>query len=102
MKNIQEIIKKRYIVDCFPNDEIEILKILISTLMKQHNIVDSKTLIKKENTKLYGSPAIEYHSYLRSYAHFRTLPDVTSKLTELQKEIDNLKNCMNQKKSENK
>lgn len=30
--------------------------------------------VKKENTKLYGSPAIDYNNYLKSYAIFKSLP----------------------------
>ncbi|MEM9548118.1 MAG: UDP-3-O-(3-hydroxymyristoyl)glucosamine N-acyltransferase [Bacteroidota bacterium] len=50
----------------------------------------SKT-IKKENTKLYGTPALSYHNYLKSYAHFRSLPDIAKQVIELQKEIEKLK-----------
>lgn len=39
--------------------------------------------VKEENAKLYGSPAIEYSNYLRSYAEFK-------KLTELSKQVRKL------------
>ena len=47
--------------------------------------------VKKENSKLYGTPAISYHNYLKSYSHFKNLPDLAKKMNELQKEIDSLK-----------
>jgi len=47
--------------------------------------------IKKEGTKLYGYPAIEYNNYLRSYAAFKNLPDLMSQLHKMQKELDQLK-----------
>lgn len=51
--------------------------------------------IKKENSKLYGTPAIEYQKYLKSYAHFKSLPDITKQVKELQKEIEQLKKNIN-------
>jgi len=47
--------------------------------------------IKEENTKLYGTPAISYQNYLRSYAHFKGLPEMADKMKKLQKEIELLK-----------
>jgi len=37
-----------------------------------------------ENARLYGSPALEYTKYLRSYAVFRKLPELNNQLNELQ------------------
>ena len=34
---------------------------------------------------LYGSPAISYNDYLRSYVHFRNLPDIVRKINTLDK-----------------
>jgi UDP-3-O-[3-hydroxymyristoyl] glucosamine N-acyltransferase len=47
--------------------------------------------IKKEGTALYGSPAMPYTDYLRSYAVFRRLPDLSRQIEELKKEIAKLK-----------
>jgi len=43
--------------------------------------------IKNKNTRLYGSPAIEYTSYLRSYAIFKRLPSLLEKLGVLEKSV---------------
>lgn len=41
--------------------------------------------IKKENTSLYGSPAIDYANYLRSYAVFKNLPELSKKVNTIEK-----------------
>lgn len=41
--------------------------------------------IKEENAKLFGSPAIEYGNYVRSYAVFKQLPALFKKIRELEK-----------------
>lgn len=43
--------------------------------------------IKKENTSLYGSPAIDYANYLRSYAVFKNLPELSKKVNRLEKDL---------------
>ncbi len=48
--------------------------------------------IKKEGTKLYGYPAIEYNNYLRSYAAFKNLPELVVKMQKMEKELEELKN----------
>ncbi len=47
--------------------------------------------IKKENTAIYGSPALAYNDFLRSYAVFRNLPDLSKQIKALQEEIKHLK-----------
>ena len=47
--------------------------------------------IKKEDTSVYGSPALDYNNYLRSYAVFRRLPDLQQKINELEKKLAELK-----------
>ena len=47
--------------------------------------------IKTENTAIYGSPALPYNDYLRSYAVFRKLPDLVKQINELKKTINDLK-----------
>ncbi len=47
--------------------------------------------ITEANSKWYGTPAIEYRNYLRSYAHFRNLPDVVQKMRSLEKELEAIK-----------
>lgn len=46
--------------------------------------------VKMENSMLYGSPAIEYSNYLKSYAAFKQLPDLMQKLRALEKQIRDL------------
>ena len=41
--------------------------------------------VKKKNAKLFGSPAFEYTRFLRSYAVFRKLPELLSRLSALEK-----------------
>lgn len=46
---------------------------------------------KLEGQSLYGTPAIDFASYLRSYAHFKVLPDLAAEVRKLKKEIGELK-----------
>lgn len=46
---------------------------------------------KEENTKLFGTPAIDYMNYVKSYAHFKQLPALIRELNTLKKEIEHLK-----------
>ena len=39
--------------------------------------------VKKEKTAIYGSPAISYANYLRSYAVFKNLPELSKKVNLL-------------------
>jgi UDP-3-O-[3-hydroxymyristoyl] glucosamine N-acyltransferase len=48
--------------------------------------------IKKENTSLYGTPAMDYQGYLKSYAHFKKLPDLSDRLRKLESIIEELQN----------
>ncbi len=43
--------------------------------------------VDKEGERLYGSPAIKYIDYLKSYSVFRKLPEIQKKLNELEKEL---------------
>lgn len=52
--------------------------------------------VKEANQKLYGYPAMNYQGYLRSYAHFRRLPDLAQEVRALRKEIESLKTKQNQ------
>lgn len=47
--------------------------------------------VKEENTAIYGSPAMPYNNYLRSYAVFRRLPELSRQIATLEKEIKRLK-----------
>lgn len=47
--------------------------------------------VKESNTKLYGYPALDYSNYLKSYAHFKNLPDLVKKINELESQISKLK-----------
>ena len=46
--------------------------------------------VKTENTSLFGSPAIPYSNYLRSYTGFKQLPDLIKKINELEKQVKSL------------
>jgi len=48
--------------------------------------------ISKKNSKWYGSPAIKYFNYLRSFAIFKKLPELKKEIAELKQEIKELKN----------
>ncbi len=48
--------------------------------------------IKEPNSKLYGYPALEYSSYLKSYAYFKKLPDMAVKLKQLEMQIQKINN----------
>jgi UDP-3-O-[3-hydroxymyristoyl] glucosamine N-acyltransferase len=41
-----------------------------------------------EGSKLFGSPAITFTQYLKSYAVFKQLPDLIRKIEELEKRVD--------------
>ncbi|MEE9440127.1 MAG: UDP-3-O-(3-hydroxymyristoyl)glucosamine N-acyltransferase [Saprospiraceae bacterium] len=78
--------------DCVIGGQVGIighLKIADGVMIQGQSGVTSN--IKKENSKLYGTPAINYSSYLKSYAHFKTLPDIAKQIQELRKEIEQLK-----------
>jgi len=47
--------------------------------------------VKEENAKLYGYPAINYQTYLKSFAHFKDLPDMAKEMRKMQKELQELK-----------
>jgi|SRR6056297_1752417 len=46
---------------------------------------------KKEGEKLYGTPAISYSQYLRSYAIFRNLPDHLKRIKKMEEELKELR-----------
>ncbi len=48
--------------------------------------------ITTENAVLLGYPATESRQYLRSFAHLRKLPDLSSRLDTLEKRVESLKN----------
>lgn len=65
------------------------LKIADGTMIQGQSGVTKN--ITEKNTKLYGTPALSYQNYLKSYAHFKSLPDIAKQIVELQKEIERLK-----------
>lgn len=46
--------------------------------------------VKKEDTTLFGSPALSYSHYLRSYTGFKQLPDLIKKINALEKQVKSL------------
>jgi UDP-3-O-[3-hydroxymyristoyl] glucosamine N-acyltransferase len=49
------------------------------------------TSVSSEGERIYGSPAIKYIDYLKSYSIFRKLPELQRKLNELEKELNALR-----------
>ena len=43
--------------------------------------------IKTPNVAVYGSPAIPYRDYLKSYAIFRQLPELLKKIQDLERKL---------------
>jgi len=56
--------------------------------------------VKTENTSLFGSPAIPYSNYLRSYTGFKQLPDLIKKINELEKQVKSLSENSNLNKTD--
>ena len=42
----------------------------------------------KDGEKLYGSPAIDYGNYVKSYVHFKNLPGIVKTINELEKKVN--------------
>lgn len=64
------------------------LNIEDGTMIQAQSGVASST--KGTDTKLYGTPAIAYNQYLRSYVAFSKLPDYIQKIRELEQRIKQL------------
>lgn len=47
--------------------------------------------IEEEGKRFFGSPAIDYNSYIRSYSIFKKLPDLYKTIYRLQKELEAIK-----------
>ena len=60
------------------------------TLIQAQSGVTRST--RKPGAKLYGSPALDYGNYLKSYAVFKNLTALQAKVKELEKIISELKN----------
>lgn len=48
--------------------------------------------VKESGTKWYGTPAIEYNNYLKSFAIYKNLPDIQSRIAKLEKLLEDLSN----------
>lgn len=57
--------------------------------------------VKGPNTKLYGSPAIDYSNYLRSYAAFKNLPQLIKDVNALKNDLEHLYYNQNDNEEEN-
>jgi UDP-3-O-[3-hydroxymyristoyl] glucosamine N-acyltransferase len=44
--------------------------------------------VKGPNAKLYGTPAIEFQSYLKSFAYFKKLPEIVQQIRDIQTSFD--------------
>ena len=60
---------------------------------------------KKPGTKLYGSPAIDYNNYLKSFAIYKNLPDLQARIRKLEKLLGELQDSQDrpyESKNDNK
>lgn len=48
------------------------------------------TSVDKSGDKIYGSPAIGYRNYLKSYTIFRQLPELQKRVNELERQLEQL------------
>lgn len=65
------------------------LKVADGTMIQAQSGIASN--VREKNSKLYGSPAINYQNYLRSFAIFKKLPDLMREIDTLKNEIKILK-----------
>jgi len=49
---------------------------------------------RKEGSKWYGSPAIKYDNYLKSFAIYKNLPDLQSKIRDLEKQLSQIQDSL--------
>ncbi len=74
--------------DCIIGGQVGIvghIKIADGTMVQAQSGISAT--IKEPNSKIYGSPAIDYQNYLKSYAHFRRLPEIVNQLRAIEKQI---------------
>ncbi|NNE26682.1 MAG: UDP-3-O-(3-hydroxymyristoyl)glucosamine N-acyltransferase [Saprospiraceae bacterium] len=50
--------------------------------------------VKEPGTKWYGYPAIDYNNYLKSFAIYKNLPDLQSRIKELEKRLQELQQSL--------
>ena len=46
--------------------------------------------VRKPGTKWYGSPAIDYNNYIKSFAIYKNLPDLQARIRKLEKLLEDL------------
>jgi UDP-3-O-[3-hydroxymyristoyl] glucosamine N-acyltransferase len=66
------------------------IKIADGTMIQAQSGVASSVL--ETGSKMYGTPAIEYRNYLKSYAHFKRLPEINQQICDVQNKLDLLSN----------
>lgn len=64
------------------------LKIADGTQIQAQSGIASN--VSKENTQLFGTPAIPYNEYIRSYAVFKKLPELYRKIHALERTLNEL------------
>ena len=52
--------------------------------------------VKEPGTKWYGYPAIDYNNYLKSFAIYKNLPDLQSRINELEKRLQELQQSLDE------
>ena len=55
--------------------------------------------IEETNKRFFGSPAIDYNNYIRSYAVFKQLPELYRKIAQLERRINQQQDAPNQDSS---
>jgi len=57
--------------------------------------------ISEPNGKYFGTPAIGFVDYIRSYSVFKVLPELEKKIYKLEKELESIKNIQNGEQKNN-
>jgi UDP-3-O-[3-hydroxymyristoyl] glucosamine N-acyltransferase len=65
------------------------IKIADKTMIQAQSGIPAS--IKEEGTAVFGSPAIGYRDFIRSYGVFKQLPDLYKRLHQLEKQLEALK-----------
>ncbi|MCB0564652.1 MAG: UDP-3-O-(3-hydroxymyristoyl)glucosamine N-acyltransferase [Phaeodactylibacter sp.] len=52
--------------------------------------------IEESNHRFFGSPAIDYNNYIRSYAVFKQLPELYRKIAKLERQVNQQQDAPNQ------
>ena len=65
------------------------IKISDGTMIQAQSGIASS--VKGKNAKMYGTPALDFNRYLKSYAYFKKLPEIVQELREVKASFDVIK-----------